>query len=381
MKKIYDTNIIIDYPEVMLEDDVVLTYSILDELEHLKRKKRLNFKARKAIRNIMSRIDEIDIIDDTKLGLEATDDALLEVCLRRGYKLFTQDVLLYLRALNVLESVEYYEPVTNIYSGIEYYDLSDELISKAYDTGYISEEDMDIDLLENQFLDCDKVLLRKRGDKLFKVDWEEGHCYISKDFRLNREQLMAHDLLMDTTVPLVAIWGKFGTGKTSLTVRTALKMFNKDMYEKILITRPKVEIGYKEEHLGTLPGEVDEKYSPYLKPFEDNASRSQFKMLEVQPLSTIKGRDIKNTIFILDEFSDISPDRVPQIIERLGEGSKMVLLGDPRQIDNPNLHKFYNGLTFTCNNLKGQHNFGCVELKQNERSEVAMLGELLRKKL
>ena len=124
MKKIYDTNIIIDYPEVMLEDDVVLTYSILDELEHLKRKKRLNFKARKAVRNIMSRIDEIDIVDDTKLGIEATDDALLEVCLRRGYKLFTQDVLLYLRALNVLESVEYYEPVTDIYSGIEYYDLS-----------------------------------------------------------------------------------------------------------------------------------------------------------------------------------------------------------------------------------------------------------------
>lgn len=381
MKKIYDTNVIVDYPEVIFEEDIVLTHSIIEELEELKRKKKLYYKARKAIRNIIDRKDEIEIINDSKIPLENTDDKLLEVSLKYNYKLITKDSLLYLRGVEFTDNIEYYEPVRDIYSGVKEYKLSRKLISKAYDEGYIMCDDIDIDLYENQFLDCDKVILRKRDDKLFKVDWEENKFFISKDFKLNRRQLLAHDLLMDKTVPLVAIWGKYGTGKTSLTIRTALKMFNKDMYDKILVTRPKIEIDFKEEQLGILPGEVEEKYSPYLKPFEDNATNTQFKMLEVQPLSTIKGRDIKNTLFIIDESADVSPDRIPQIIERIGEGSKLVLLGDPIQIDNTNLHKYYNGLTFTCNNLKGQYDFGCIELTENERSEVAMLGEILRKKL
>jgi len=381
MKKVYDTNVIIDYPEVLLEDEVAITHSIIEELENLKRKNRLNYKIRKAIRNIIKRKESLKIIDDSKIPLKETDDMLIEVCLRNNYKLITQDSLLYLRGINFLKSIEYYTPVKDIYSGIVKYNLPDHLIDRAYNKGFINCDDIDIDLKENQFLDSDKVILRKRDDKLFKVDWEKSRYFISKDFKLNRQQLMAYDLLMDSTVPLVTIWGKYGTGKTSLAVRTALKMFNKDMYEKILVTRPKVEIGYKDEHLGILPGEVNEKYAPYLEPFKDNASTTQFQMLDVQPLSTIKGRDIKNTLFIIDEFSDISPDRVPQIIERVGKGSKLVLIGDPNQIDNPNLHKYYNGITFTCNNLKGESNFGCVKLKENERSETAMLGEKLRNKL
>ncbi|MFW6282024.1 MAG: PhoH family protein [bacterium] len=379
MKKIYDTNILIDYPEVIINDDeIVLTYSILEELESLKRKDRLKYKARKAIRHIIDRREEIEIIDDSKIPLDHTDDLLLEVCLEKGYKLLTMDGLLYLRGLEILKDCEYYQPTTDIYTGKRKYNLSDELISKSYEEGYIKASEVDIKLYENQFLDCDNVILQKKEDNLFRVEWEEGRSLISKDFKLNREQLMAHELLMDTTVPLVAVWGKYGTGKTSLTVKTAIKMFNKDMYDNILITKPKVETGHRNEHLGTLPGEVNEKYAPYLKPFEDNASHTQFQMLEVQPLSTIKGRDIKDTIFIIDEFQDLAPDRVPMIIERLGKGSKLVLLGDPRQVDNSTLHKYWNGLTFTMNNLKGNSNFGCVELVKNERSEVAMLGEELR---
>ena len=380
MKKIYDTNILIDYPEIIINDDeVVLTYSILEELENLKRKDRLKYKARKAIRHIIDRRDEIEIIDDSNIPLDHTDDLLLEVCLEKGYKLLTMDGLLYLRGSEILAECEYYQPITDIYTGKTEYKLSEKLTSKAYDEGYIKSSEIDINLYENQFLDCDNVILQKKGENLFRVEWEEGRSFISKDFKLNREQLMAHELLMDTTVPLVAISGKYGTGKTSLTVKTAIKMFNKDMYDNILITKPKVETGHRNEHLGTLPGEVNEKYAPYLKPFEDNASHTQFQMLEVQPLSTIKGRDIKDTIFIIDEFQDLSPDRVPMIIERLGKGSKLVLLGDPRQVDNPTLHKYWNGLTFSMNNLKGNKNFGCVELVDNERSEVAMLGEELRK--
>lgn len=382
MKNVYDTNVLIDYPEIILEkDDIVITYSIIEELERLKRKDRLNYKARRAIRNIISRKDEVVIYDNSKIPSECADDSLIEVCLREGYKLSTRDGLLYLRGLELLEGCEYYEPTTEIYTGKIEHELSDEIVTEVYDKGFISEDGVPVELYENQFLDGGKVILQKKGKNLYKVDWEEGCRHISKDFKLNREQLMAYELLMDKTVPVVAIWGKFGTGKTSLAVKSAIKMFNKDMYDNILITKPKVEIGHRGEHLGTLPGEINEKYAPYLKPFEDNVSCTQFSMLDVQPLSTIKGRDIEDTIFLIDEFSDLDPNRVPTIIERLGKNSKLILTGDPRQIDNPGLHKYWNAMTFTVNSLKGQTNFGCVELIENKRSEAALMGEILRNNL
>lgn len=379
MKKLFDTNVFIDHPEIVVEQSgILIPFSVLEELERLKRKKRLTYKARKAIRNILNHRDSIEFYDDTDIVLDNVDDVLIEVALRERCKLYTKDVLLYLRGLNFLEDIEYYTVNQDMFTGVREKEVSEKLVSELFDKGFIKANKIDVELVENEFVDLGRVLAKKCGDKLFKIDWEEGKYFISKDFKLNRRQLMAHDLLMDTTTPLVAIWGKYGTGKTSLTVRTALKMFNKDMYQKILVTRPKVESGFKEEHLGTLPGEVCEKYNPYLKPFEDNATPNQFKMFDIQPLSTIKGRDIKDTLFIVDESQDIPPERMPMLIERLGKGSKMVLLGDPKQIDNIGLNKHNNGLTFTINNLRGKENFGCVQLTENKRSEVAMLGEELR---
>lgn len=379
MKKLFDTNVLIDHPEIVIENsDIVIPFSVLDELENLKRRKRLNYKARKAIRNILNHQENIEFFDDSDIALEHVDDILIEVALLENLKLYTKDVLLYLRGQKYLEDIEYYTVNQDMFKGVKELRVSENLVTELYDTGFIKADKIDEDLLENEYVDLGRVIAKKSGDKLFKVDWEEGKCFISRDFKLNRRQLMAHDLLLDTTTPLIAIWGKYGTGKTSLSVRTAINMFNKDMYQKILVTRPKVESGFKEEHLGTLPGEVDEKYNPFLKPFEDNATANQFKMFEVQPLSTIKGRDIKDTLFIVDEAQDIPPERMPMLVERIGKGSKMVLLGDPKQIDNSSLNKHNNGLTFTVNALKGKDTFGCVQLLENERSQTAMLGEDLR---
>jgi len=383
MTTIYDTNVLIDYPDIIKEeDDIAIPYSILDELENLKYKKRLTYKARKAIRNILKMSDKIEFISDDNIDLDSVDDVLVEVALRTGYKLITQDILLYLRGREFLaDKISFFEVDKDIYTGVSTLESPQINIDNIYEQGYLEADDIEIGSIinQNEFLDLGRVILRKKEDKFFKVEWEEGQPFISKDFKLNRRQLMAHELLMDTTVPLVAIWGKYGTGKTSLTIRTALKMFNKDLYEKIIVTRPKIESGFKEEHLGTLPGDVDEKYTPYLKPFQDNSTPNQFKMFEVQPLSTIKGRDIKNTLFILDEAQDVNPEKMPMIIERLGCNSKLVLLGDPNQVDNPYLNKYENGLVFAINNLKNSPYFGCIELEENERSKVAMLGEDLRK--
>ena len=88
MKKLYDTNVLIDYPEIVLEEpNLAIPYSVLNELESLKRKNQIKFKSRKAIRNILKEINNIEIIDDSKIPLEETDDKLIEICLKKGYKL------------------------------------------------------------------------------------------------------------------------------------------------------------------------------------------------------------------------------------------------------------------------------------------------------
>ena len=382
MIKIFDTNVIVEYPNIILkEKDLAIPYCILNELEAIKRTRDgLGFNARNAIRNILKKEDEILFINHhSSTGLSA-DDYLIKICTDEGFELVTKDILLYLRAKSKKVNVKYFQENNDIYTGIKYKKLPDEFVDKAYKQSYleVGSHPFFKDVKENQFFDADRLILRRKDGKMFLINWDDKYA-LSKDFKLNRRQLMAFDLLMDKTVPVNAIWGKYGTGKTSLVIRTALRLFNKDMYKKIIVSRPKIETGFKEENLGTLPGDVLEKYSPFLKCFEDNATRTQFNMFEVQPLTTIKGRDIKDTIFIIDEAQDISPDKMPMIIERLGKNSKLILLGDPNQIDNRGLTKFNNGLIFTINNLKDYENFGSIQLVENERSKTAMLGEELRK--
>ena len=205
----------------------------------------------------------------------------------------------------------------------------------------------------------------------------------------NREQAFALNLLLDDRIKLVSLVGKAGTGKTLLALAAALRKAHEDkLYQRVLVSRPIFPLG---RDLGFLPGDVDEKLRPWMQPIFDNLEllmgltsedrkngRSyeemlHLGMLEVEPLTYIRGRSIPDQFMIVDEAQNLTVHEVKTIVSRAGENTKIVLTGDPYQIDNPYMDAQSNGLVHTVNRLRGSALAGHVTLRKGERSELAEL--------
>ena len=205
----------------------------------------------------------------------------------------------------------------------------------------------------------------------------------------NKEQAFALDLLLDDDVALVTLVGKAGTGKTLLALAAGLqKVTEEDEYQRILVSRPILPLG---RDLGYLPGTVEEKLDPWMKPIYDNvelllglnpnarregASHHElFEMglVEIEPLTYIRGRSIPKQFLIIDEAQNLTPHEVKTIVTRSGEGTKMIFCGDPYQIDNPYVDSTNNGLVHLVNRFQEHGIAGTVTLTRGERSELAEL--------
>lgn len=201
----------------------------------------------------------------------------------------------------------------------------------------------------------------------------------------NVQQKMALDLLMRKDVQLVTLVGKAGTGKTLLTLAAGL-MQTEDLknYKKLLIARPIVPVG---KDLGYLPGEKEEKLRPWMQPIYDNLEYlfntkkpgeldqilAGIGSIQVEALTYIRGRSLPNQFIIIDEAQNLTRHEVKTILTRVGEGSKIVLLGDPHQIDHPYLDEYNNGLTYVAEKFKEQGISGHIMLEKGERSNLAQL--------
>ena len=212
----------------------------------------------------------------------------------------------------------------------------------------------------------------------------------------NLEQEMAIDLLLDDRVQLVTLVGQAGTGKTLLALAVALlKVIEEKRYEKLLVSRPIMPLG---RDIGFLPGSKDEKLEQWMNPIFDNLKylmtrhrlekgKSVDKMIddlltggqvELEALTYIRGRSIPKQFLIVDEAQNLTPHEIKTIVSRVGEGSKMVMTGDPYQIDNPYLDSSSNGLTYCAERMKNETLFGHVMLAKSERSALASIAaELL----
>ncbi len=205
----------------------------------------------------------------------------------------------------------------------------------------------------------------------------------------NKEQSFALDLLLNDEIRLVTIVGKAGTGKTLLAIAAGLqKTMEESVYQKLLVSRPIFPLG---RDIGYLPGSVEEKLNPWMQPIFDNVeylmnlSRSEKKagrgwhelmdlgILEIEPLTYIRGRSIPNQFMIVDEAQNLTPHEVKTIITRVGDGTKIVLTGDPYQIDNPYVDQTNNGLIHVVNKFQDERLAGHVTLSKGERSALAEL--------
>lgn len=203
----------------------------------------------------------------------------------------------------------------------------------------------------------------------------------------NKEQSFALDLLLDDEVRLVTVTGKAGTGKTLLALAAGVKRAIEDgAFSRLLVSRPVMPLG---RDLGYLPGDIGEKLNPWMQPIYDNLeflmvagggrrrglhgfeelmSRGQ---LQVEPLTYIRGRSLPQQFVIVDEAQNLTPHEVKTVITRCGEGTKIVLTGDPFQIDNPYVDSATNGLSVTADRLRGERLVGHVMLAKGERSELS----------
>jgi PhoH-like ATPase len=228
----------------------------------------------------------------------------------------------------------------------------------------------------------------RAADRCF-VRVEKAVCYGIAP--RNAEQSFALRALLNDDVRLVTLSGTAGTGKTLLALAAALEVRQK--YRQILLARPVVPLSNRD--LGYLPGDVGEKLDPYMQPLYDNltvirhqlgeethAAQQIVKMREsekllVTPLAYIRGRSLQRIYFIVDEAQNLTPHEVKTIITRAGEGTKIVLTGDIRQIDQPYLDSLSNGLSYLINRMVGQPIYAHVTLEKGERSALADLASAL----
>jgi PhoH-like ATPase len=349
-------------------------------------------------------------------GPETNDNRILRSVLRlhrdlAGNVLFiTRDTNMRLKCDAMGVPAEDYEnahiAVDEQYTGVAEREVPGSVIDALYAEGTCS-----ADVLP-QWYPQQFVVLHAVGNPnqtaMVRVDGKAGRLRLvgrHKDgcwgiFARNKEQLFALDLLMDDSVQLVTLNGVAGTGKTLLALACGLKrVADERLYHKLLVSRPIFPLG---RDIGFLPGDIEQKLNPWMKPIFDNleyllATRSEGgarggrnhnqesgfqqlidqRIIEVEPLTYIRGRSIAKQYLIVDEAQNLTPHEAKTVLTRAGEGTKVVMTGDPFQIDNPYVDTMSNGLTYTVERFKSSSIAGHVTLKKGERSELAELAAQL----
>ena len=314
--------------------------------------------------------------------------------------------------------------------------VSDERLDLFYSRGYLEIKEIikynEIEWIPNLFLTisslCDPnhtILARYDGKNIVPLKYSESRPYGINAKKVGQHMALEALLSSPDEAPIVIIKGGAGTGKTILSMACALQKTtepNDKIYSQILVTTPTETL--REENLGYLPGALEQKFDPYLGGIMDNltlllrkkkakkeknnnnklnnvkkhnlgsdpdddkegSSDSQTKTAKerakllieqgtivLQLIGHLRGRSIIDTVFIIDEAQNIEPSVIKSIVTRAGEGSKFIFLGDPTQIDNPELNERYNGLVYLSEKMKGNSLCWQVTLEDEEsvRSKLA----------
>tara|TARA_R100001082_G_scaffold70103_1_gene39898 strand:- start:221 stop:1564 length:1344 start_codon:yes stop_codon:yes gene_type:complete len=415
-------------------NDIFLPLKVLEEIDkHKKRQDSVGQNARQTIRNLDSlrargslsrgvrvakglgvlrviKASEIDLRELPKdLSHKIPDHLILATALtikkqhsRRKTIVVSRDINMRVIADAVgLISEDYFttqvvEDRNKIYDGFAKLLVDEELINQFYlGEEVIIDRDLCIEqkvrLYPHQFI----MLVSSSNEKKTALARFKNHkspvTHLS-DFRdellwgvhpRNKEQSFAFDLLFDDDVPLVSLIGKAGSGKTLMAIAAGLEQTvgHKDpKYRRIVISRPVQPVG---KDIGFLPGTLENKMLPWLKPIQDNIqfimgndrtmleSYVEKGQIEIEALTYIRGRSISNAFVIIDEAQNLTSHEVKTIITRIGENTKIILTGDIEQIDNVYTNETNNGLTYAVEKFKGSELSGHITFKKGERSKLA----------
>jgi PhoH-like ATPase len=424
---VIDTNVFIHRPDALLsfrDNEVVIPLWVLEELDQLKSfRDERGRNARQAVRLL----DEVSRHGNLQEGVRMENNITLKVVLspagklpadleqhktdnkilltalslqKAGKRVFfvSKDINARLKATALgIKAVDYEKQKINFHDLFQGYieiDASQDTFLQLREAGFIPWNDR---LIQNQFV----VLKESKAENRCICRYFENEGVlkaiklipsVSGIKPLNQEQQMALDLLLDDSIALVSLVGKAGTGKTLLALAAGFnQVLVEKKYSRVLVSRPIIPMG---KDIGYLPGAKDEKLSHWMQPVFDNldyiisAYKNQNvknldslidrKLIEVEALTYIRGRSLPEQFIIIDEAQNLSPHEIKTIVSRAGSGTKVVLTGDPYQIDSPYLDANSNGLTVCVEALKGQSLFGHITLHKSERSELAELAaELL----
>ncbi|WP_299484951.1 PhoH family protein [Acaryochloris sp. IP29b_bin.137] len=434
MKKAFvlDTNVLLHDPNAIFrfeDNDVVLPITIIEELDRFKKQPQ---ETGRNARQVSRTLDDLRTQGHLTKGIELSnggilrvalcdritlkelppelegdqaDNAILAVALELRNQchcpvvLVSKDTNLRIKADVLGLSAEDYSTdkvnFEGLYTGMTEVMVSTETISQLFQAGHTSLAEKTwpnqaVTLFDS--LNPSHTALALAGETTGEVVPlpKFPHNGISRIRARNREQKFAFELLMQDSISLVTLVGKAGTGKTLLAIAAGLhKVADEKSYSRLLIARPIVPMG---RDLGYLPGDIDEKLTPWMQPLYDNfdlifgtqdvaGQPSHWRrgheelidqgLLQIEPLTYIRGRTIPNQFLIVDEAQNLTPHEVKTILTRAGEHTKVVLTGDPEQIDNPYVDAASNGLTYVVERFKAETIAGHITLYQGERSSLA----------
>ena len=412
---LYDKNSISSFPDC----DVVIPLTVLDELDRFKEKPGLLGENARYVNRFLDELRKRGNLNDgihleennqevkveinystmVPSGLNPShgDNRIISVANEysknedMSVTVVTKDINFRVKcdALGILSEDYYKDRIvsneTQIYNGQCQIYADPLIIDKLFIGERIPIEDFDIDFktYPNQYV------IIKSENSSFLGCIRDGFItsLISESWKTvsinpkNKEQKFALDLLGRDDIPLVTMTGIAGSGKTFLTLMAALEGLHNEKYERIVVTRSLQTVG---KDIGYLPGSVKEKMDPWIGPIVDNI-RHTFKdmtyfeimrdkgQIEIAPLAFMRGRTFNDTFIIVDEAQNSTIHELKTIITRVGENSKIVLLGDIDQIDTPYIDTLSNGLTIVVQKMKDEMLAGHITLLKGERSKLATL--------
>ena len=434
MKKIFviDTNVILHDPTSILrfeDNEIILPIVVIEELDRFKKQPEMTGRNAREVSRTLDRLRQAGHLTtgvklanggtlrvalgdrETLKGLppelsgDVADNSILAVGIQCKQKcqcpviVVSKDTNLRIKADALGLNAEDYETdkvdVEDLYTGTTEVLVNADQIEEFFQTGSL--------ILDEEFLPNQDVTLvdnvNPSHTALAMVEGKSNKIIplvtlpklgVSRIQPRNREQRFALNLLLQDSIKLVTLVGKAGTGKTLLAIAAGLqKVADEKLYTRLLISRPVVPMG---KDIGFLPGDINEKLTPWMQPLydnfdlifgtQDNNEKSghwrrgheeliEMGLLQIEPLTYIRGRTIPQQFLIIDEAQNLTPHEVKTIITRAGEGTKVVLTGDPDQIDNPYIDAASNGLTYLVERFKHEPLAGHITLSKGERSSLA----------